>query len=192
MKQYAIFDCDDVLCNTSEIFKKGIEEILGHSILPVDEWYTWHFEEMFPGLKFNDLKCWIQDNNILNNLPLNKNAAYVVEEIKRKGFRTAIVTARSYLPNASQITKQWVKTNDLPIDSVFCVSPKINKSEFIATLPRPVHFFIDDHYDHIIGCQEQQVVKYPILLTRPWNKSAKVKHRINELDQIVSFVEHFE
>ena len=153
-----------------------------------NEWKHWELNKNHPEITWDKFNEWIYDTRALERIQPNEDAMHVVEHCKSLGYRTGIVTARAYYPKAMKVTRQWVNKHKLPIDQIYCVSPEVDKRLTLDALKYPVKIYVDDHPEHIISAQLSDNVDKPIILTRPWNDTHDIEHRIDELADVI---DHF-
>ena len=97
----------------------------------------------------------------------------IINELYHQGFIIKIVSAQ--FPFSKDLTTKWLENHNVCYHELHYTSEK-------EKIPGDV--FIDDHYEYVIKSKD----KYPLLLSRPWNKHFKYPHRIENLKEVYNYL----
>jgi uncharacterized HAD superfamily protein len=179
VNKIAVFDCDDVLAQLRTLTLKTFSEALGRP-LHMDELTHFNLNITF-GEEYGGPVDDLFHNMNLSILAAEKYASTFLWDLKNAGWDLHVVTAR--FVHEKQITVDWLKAHDIPIDEVHAVGFNTSKADTIRTLG-DVEFYVDDNDEHVAAAEQLPNVKRTYLMTRPWNTKAKCGLRVSDLSQI--------
>ncbi len=176
-KPLAVFDCDDVLCNMRAALyfamrNRGID-------IPVHTWRHYDLQQTF-GLSIENCLEIMAADHVLENATAEDGAAEAINALRATGHRVEIWTARSWHPNGQSLTEAWAEREGLFVDQVRVFDFLQSKSAAMNE-HTPVRAFIDDSIRHISDAHSNPYVGQAVLMTRPWNESAKNLNRAHTL-----------
>ena len=111
------FDIDDTITNSSDVFVKYAKEY--NQLRYID--YQINTNELNQSLAFG----WNEDNKkeflnlylkkILTETTPNDDSVYVINELKRKGYKVFLIIARNdtEIPNMYEFTRNWLLLNGI-------------------------------------------------------------------------------
>ena len=117
------FDIDDTITNSSDVFVKYAKEY--NQLRYID--YQINTNELNQSLAFG----WNEDNKkeflnlylkkILTETTPNDDSVYVINELKRKGYKVFLITARNdtEIPNMYEFTRNWLLLNGINYDKLY-------------------------------------------------------------------------
>lgn len=187
MKPFVGFDLDEVLLGMRDLMHAALVRRLG----AYPHWAYWtdfaHFERFAPGRM--DLKGFLNaiiEDEILENAPIEPGALDAVRKIRAMGYRTAVITARSYHPHGRRVTLDWLNRHGFEMDEVCLVEVRESKVERVRALG-PMVAYIDDHAKNLDQLTEAGVGGLKVLHVRPW--SASERARFASVESIEEFPE---
>lgn len=181
-------DIDDTITNSSDVFVKYAKEY--NRLRNID--YQINTSELNHSLSFG----WNEDNKkdflnlylkkILIEAVPNDDCVYVINELKRKGYKIFLITARNdtEIPNMYEFTRNWLLLNEINYDELY-----INcKNKLDVCIKNKIDIFVDDNYNTCKNINENSSIKVLIYSTR-YNKTIKTNFlRVENWKQILSFV----
>lgn len=132
-------DLDDTICRTSEMVSDTVEEYaMNNHLDPLDV-----FNNDLLKYKFFNENLY----NIYSNVEVKHDVSSVLKRIKNKGNKIFIITARSndFVPsvnNVYDITKKWLKDNDIEVDDIIISAYGEDKAEICKK--NKIDLMIDD------------------------------------------------
>lgn len=181
------FDIDDTITNSSDVFVKYAKEY--NQLRHID--YQIDTNELNQSLAFG----WNEDNKneflnlylkkILTETIPNDDSVYVINELKRKGYKVFLITARSdtEIPNMYEFTRNWLLLNGINYDKLY-----VNcKNKLDVCLKNNIDIFVDDNYNTCKIINEESKIKVLLYSTR-YNKPIKINFlRVEKWKQILLF-----
>ena len=135
---------------------------------------------------YKDLKYEYRECGIKAELEVRAGAKELLDELKRRSYRTMILTSRPFDEHISLFkqTVSWLDKNQLQYDGIIFGE---NKYVEILTQVPNLRFFIDDHRYHAM-----QVSKwgYPAFLVNTIYNQGELNpnvHRIKELMEVLDY-----
>jgi 5'(3')-deoxyribonucleotidase len=188
-----IIDLDDTLGDLKVRLQNIYRKKTGRTDIHYRDWKD--FNSVTYGYTFDDLtEFFIEDNS----LALMRPHAGVVEttaRLKSLGYDIHIVTARSWHPDAQNVTEAWLTAANITFDQVHIVPFNMCKEEVTRSIPN-IHFFVDDRIEHCKAMQSSgRVEKQVLVFGQPWNEtqfeempSSDNFQRIEDIREILRFV----
>lgn len=181
------FDIDDTITNSSDVFVKYAKEY--NQLRHID--YQIDTNEQNQSLAFG----WNEDNKkeflnlylkkILTETIPNDDSVYVINELKRKGYKVFLITARNdtEIPNMYEFTRNWLLLNGINYDKLY-----VNcKNKLDVCLKNNIDIFVDDNYNTCKIINEESIIKVLLYSTR-YNKPIKINFlRVENWKQILLF-----
>ena len=168
--EHIVYDIDDVL---ADFWKTALP--LFNQEFGSDE-NILKFEDLtsFNGFvdRFNITKDDFLDF-VKHEVPMSELQPTKYVEVLRNQFKTghkiSIVTSRDYIPDAFEMTKDWLFKNSIPHHELF-ISGKKKKSEFF--LYGDVDVVYEDHHENLDDYFDSGVlVGHGVIVDKPWNRS---------------------
>lgn len=123
---------------------------------------------------------YLQKNKLLKDITIKKNAAETINKLHNLGCKIIIITSRNdnILPNAYEITKEYLESNNIIFDKLYCEHDKHN-----VLIEENVKLFIDDS---IKGLEyNKDACKYHLLFSSKLNLNEKTKFkRVNSWEEV--------
>lgn len=185
------FDIDDTITNSSEVFVKYAKEYnilqgINHSI-------NCNELDQFLAFGWNDDNKRDFSNKYLKKILLettpNSNCVKVINELKGLGFHIYLITARNDLeiPKMYEFTKNWLLSNGIKYDELH-----INcKNKLDMCIKKKIEIFVDDNFETCEEIANNSNVNVLMYLTRYNKKNGTNLMKVNNWDQILSFVLKF-
>jgi len=176
-------DLDDVLCQTNQSIANWYNMTFGTNMTLNDFHYYHYWKNPYWGSPKETLEKVTQylKGPEFRNVPMVEGAKEGVAELRRLGFRLAIVTARS--SSDGKLTDEWLATH-LPgsIQAVYYTGESIGKKDSAGDA-KPMtkaqiletigaQLFVDDSLDNAVSCALSASNAPPVLLfgNYEWNK----------------------
>lgn len=174
IKQWAVFDFDDVLVNFAQSAQETLVK-LGYPDIPVSAWKNYNIDETY-GLKSHKEFVDIMINEgILSNSKVHDGVHDVLNSFKEQGLSIGILTARGWHPKAVQITNEFIEEHKLPIDKVvICAGHTNSKLSFASQYLEngEIKCYVDDSPQHIRDFKSCGF--YAKLMRTSWTSDEKV------------------
>lgn len=123
---------------------------------------------------------YLQKNKLLKDITIKKNAAETINKLHNLGCKIIIITSRNdnILPNAYEITKEYLESNNIIFDKLYCEHDKHN-----VLIEENVKLFIDDS---IKGLEyNKDACEYHLLFSSKLNLNEKTKFkRVNSWEEV--------
>lgn len=178
---WVAFDLDDCLANMRDPLRASMERHTGKT-LQCSDWDTYDFFKEYMDLEAF-LALIVKDGVAGQCLP-EPGSVQTLCELGNFGIKTAIVTARAYLPDAQSATLQWLDVHGLGVDKLVIVAPGQNKADALLALPNLLGY-VDDHAKHLDDVAAAFAVHgrsvHLSLMDRPWNQHTDLHHRVGHL-----------
>lgn len=183
-QKIAVFDCDDVLANCRDIFKLALTEILGYEI-SVEDLINFDISSIFPAASWDLLSKWMIENHAFERMKPEIMASQTVRHFHDEcNYKTIVLTARGFHPKAQELTEEWLKVYNIPIDEVIVVLETECKSKVLKELGE-VDFYVEDNHDHTEAACGLDNVKRIFLIDRPWNRDGECGERISCISDVI-------
>lgn len=181
MSKIAVFDCDDVLANLRDPLE-GL--VSSHLKRPVSwkEWDQYDIGNIY-NFHFGEICKTIVEQEVLLDLTPDHYALELLTDLKQQNYRIKVLTARGYHPKGREVTFEWLRKNNLPIDDVICVKLHENKRDYLSLMSN-VEFYVEDNHHHAEQAHHLHNVKQVFLIDRPWNQQVTNVTRVNNLQDV--------
>ncbi len=188
MKKQIWFDVDDVLVDTaSEIYRSfllrtGID-------LPISSWKDLFFTKNY---KLGEdgattMRGWWKEDKIIENARPHDFAIELIHKLSKDGYSVNMITARAWHPEAKQLTEDFIRKHNLPIDELKLLKYEESKKELLAPSAKSTVAFVDDSPHHIVGALELGIPA--VLLRRSWNVTEQ--ESLKNIGNLSEFIDHF-
>lgn len=184
MKKVVALDLDDTIASFREPMYQLLKKLTDKDV-HWNDWDRYHVGEYFYDMSGVDFCNHIVEHEVLQNIEPHDESAEVLTELYDRGYHVAIVSARSFHPDAENITKAWFDKYNLPYGSVHIsthVAPKITVLEYDNIVVS-----VDDNIEHSQDYIDSNRVKNVLLYDMPWNKNSEIK-RIKTLKEIYNYI----
>lgn len=176
MQKWIIFDVDDVVVSYREALYQSFKK-LGKDI-HWSQWETYKHVKIY-GLKdYDEFLNHMINKEILETSEIEPGVVELMHKLKEQGFSIGFLTARSWHPNALEVTQNLVKQHNLPVDKVVIANFKGKKTDYLEQFPGEIVGFLDDSATHV-----EDFIKAGInnscVMDRPWNQGVdlpRIKH----------------
>lgn len=161
------FDLDDVLCNFMDSFRQAVNKSQGTSVV-YEEITDYTKHHSFFGCAEYPHQVLIRGQTLENCLPL-AGSKEVLAELKERGYRVIIITARSWHPDGYRVTSEWLEKHDIPYDELHLTDPHKGKMGAYE-LYEKIDFHIDDSPMNYRDAERSPHVVTPVVMQCPWNR----------------------
>lgn len=109
------FDLDDCLCNMREPLCAAMQRHTGKK-MAVSSWSSYDFFSAH--MDIDDFLALIIKEGVVDLCLPEPGVARMLDQLQDQGVKSAVVTARGYLPHAQAVTQAWFDGHDLAIDKL--------------------------------------------------------------------------
>jgi uncharacterized HAD superfamily protein len=188
MDKWIVFDVDDVICNFRESlyqsFKdKGLD-------LPWQDWNHYNHVKMFNFTHEKELHLHMKEALVLEKSLLEEGVREVMTNLKQKGYKIGLLTARGWHSEGEIITQAFIDKYSLPVDKLVISGQHMDrKSAHMDKFKGEIAYYIDDSIHHIQDFLSQGVKAF--LMNRPWNQDSILPriHSLKEFEEQVQPVQ---
>lgn len=186
-RRIAHIDCDDVLCDyynmAIEVFSRrtGVDlsgKIVSHAM----------YKEV--GLTQDQFTQILIEEEFIRRAKPIQGAREAMSVLLNNGFFIEVVTARSYHPNARELTIKWLQQHRIPFDTLHLTTYHYSKAEYVLEhLNYTPTLVIDDHTTNIEDCSRaypDATVLYPAYM---WNDEIQPTPNVRRFRNMVQLAE---
>lgn len=181
------FDLDDCLCNMREPLCAAMQRHTGKT-MAVSSWSAYDFFSAHMDL--DEFLALIVKEGVVDLCLPEPGVARMIDQLQSHGIKSAVVTARGFLPHAQAVTQAWLDRHGLAVDKLVIVPTGQTKVGALDALPNLLGY-VDDHVKHLDDVKAAFAISgKPVhlsLVNRPWNQRNRVHHRI---EHVAAFGEH--
>lgn len=179
------FDMDGVIANTNDILANALSKLVGKKV----RWQDWSTYDHFTNYgvsvqEFLDMCIHCKSLELAEPLPGIRQALH---QLKNEGMSTAVITARDFHPQGESITRQWLRSHDIEVDSLHLVHPLHSKVEAMAQMPGMIAY-IDDHVGHLERSRDAGHPSRLFMRDQPWNQHCGEFQRVHSVPEYVNHV----
>lgn len=179
MDKCLAIDLDDTICFLKTPLMQALNLHTGKNI-HWKEWNTWHIENMY-GITSDEFTQVMIDGHVIERALPIPGVREALLQIKSKGYKLHIITARGWHPNGMDVTKRWFEENNIPYDTINIVPIDGSKSAIMNKF-KNLKYLVDDSAHN---CEEVISQGYEaFLINYPSNIHCKV-NRIRHIEDIV-------
>lgn len=166
MNKTIALDIDDTLGNLAALMNIHLNKLTGKNI----HWKSWNEYDTAKkyGITTKEFLQCIIDNDLLIQMKPFPKTIPVLTNLKKKNYNLVAVTARSYHPNALQITKDWFNKYNIPIDAIHVSEHGISKVEYVRQYENIVAA-VDDKFENCEDFENSGIVNNTLIYNMPWN-----------------------
>lgn len=181
-KDTILIDFDDCVGDFAPVVCLAMNRIGEKS--DISEYLEYNFSQ-YHGLSHSQFTQAIIDYKIFDLMPPRKGALEGLAELKKKGYRIIICTARGAFSHAHEATSGWLQHYDAEIDGLIVVDPRTTKkSDIYKSIGLgSIVCLVDDALHNLVDAHEVGVT--PICIDRPWNKNSDFE--VKRFDSIYDF-----
>jgi cell division inhibitor SulA len=180
------FDLDEVGCDLKVPTLAAMRTV----VPDYPHWERWsnyfHFEQH--GISLQQFLEILEEHRVIEEAAPAEFAVEVLGLMREMGYRTAVVTARSWHTNGRKVTEDWIVKHGLPVDDLVLVEMLEPKVEAIRSLGDVVAY-VDDLPSHLNQLASAQVGGQLHLMRRPWNAHSfgyRVVRDLNDYARAIS------
>jgi hypothetical protein len=175
-KASVMFDLDDTLAHLAPAFSDFVADETGRTELKdnLDKWNIYpDLSGVYPGLNIHELFLEFERKGHMHKLKptiLSK----LLHACNNGGRRIHVVTARGWMKDGVDITKHWLRENNIPYHSLDLVNLDFSKTDLIkARMDDGEHFdtIVEDNVKHLNELSD--LVKYQVIVDQPWNRTIR-------------------
>ena len=176
MKNWIVFDVDDVVCNFRDSLYESFLKL--NKDIHWNNWKEYNHVTIYNLSDEKSLHKHMIEHRVLENAILEEHAYTVLQDLKDSGFSIGFLTARGWHPDGEKITQDFINKYNLPVDKlVISGYHKDKKSFHINKFDGGIEYYIDDSIHHIKDFVDSNV--NAVLLDRPWNKNSYLDRVFN-------------
>lgn len=165
-----ILDLDDTVANMRYPLQRIMNEHTGLDL----HWQNWKSltaEDVYGVSSEEFFDIAIRESLVTRMLPHDDSEDFLWR-LRDAGVTINFLTARSWLPDAQEVTEEWLKYHELQFDNVIVCNVEDNKYDYIQGMEK-VLFVVDDSVRHCNGYNAMTVNRPEFVFgyTLPWNKN---------------------
>jgi hypothetical protein len=190
IKQWLIFDVDDVLCD----FVPTVYEIGGkYNLLSTDihhsQWDSYNHLNYFKHNDADKFREFLVEANVLEQCKATKGAKHFMQWAK-DNYELGFITARGYHPHAQRVTEEFLE-KELGVDGKVIVSGLYgsNKSQYANDFEGSIIAYIDDNPSHVREFSKLGINS--VLMTQFWNNQENDILRVKNFDEYKAFINNY-
>lgn len=187
----AVIDLDDTLLDMRTTLMGVLNEHTGLDL----HWKNWQSltaEEVY-GVSQKDFFKVTTEKKVIERMQPHPEAQRFLFNLKFRGLKVVLLTARSWHPNGAAVTKKFLRDQQLPYDELIVCDVESHKYEYITEQMGPVLFTVDDSVRHSNGfnAMEERRPHYVFGYSHPWNAGTWNEGviEIGSLDDIGSHIQ---
>ena len=127
------------------------------------------FESMNTIYEINDYEFHetIIDSGVLEIMKPYPGVPEIMQKIAEQGHAITLITSRGYHPNAKALTLDFLKSNNIPFNSLYIKEDGKTKADYIS---HEIDYFVDDLPKNLHDVKNSGKSKKLGLIDQPWNK----------------------
>lgn len=186
-KDTILIDFDDCVGDFAPIVCLAMNRIGSKAC--ISEYLEYNFSQ-YHGLTHSQFTQAIVDYRIFDLMPPRKGALEGLVELKNKGYRIIICTARGAFSDAHEATSGWLKHYEAKVDGLIVVDPRTTKkSDVYKSIGlESIVCLVDDALHNLIDAHEVGIT--PVCIDRPWNQLTDLNFK--RFDSIYEFSKELE
>lgn len=177
MKKWIIFDVDDVVVSYRESLYQSFKA-LGKDI-HWSKWETYKHVKIYDLKDYNEFLNHMIEHKVVENSLIEEGVSKLIHQLKEDGYSIGFLTARSWHPQAYEITKNFVKKHQLPIDKVIIANFQGKKTDYLQEFEGEIVGFLDDSLTHVEDFIHANIPN-AYVMDRPWNQNVNYLPRIKD------------
>jgi uncharacterized HAD superfamily protein len=118
---------------------------------------------------------------VIENALIEDGVSELIYKLKADGYSIGFLTARSWHPKAYEVTQNFVKKYNLPVDKIVIANFKGKKTDYLNDFPGEIVGFLDDSTGHVEDFIATNISN-SYLMDRPWNQDNITCPRIKNYD----------
>lgn len=185
MNKWIVFDVDDVVASYRESLYQSFK-LLGKDI-HWSKWDTYKHVNIYGLQDYDEFLNHMIEHKVIENAPLEIGVQQLIHKLKNSGYLIGFLTARSWHPQAYEVTKDFIKKYDLPIDKIVIAGFKGKKTDYINEFVGEIVGFLDDSVGHV---EDFIAAKIPnsYIMDRPWNQNNSHIPRIKNYEDFYNII----
>jgi len=191
-----LVDLDDTLGDLKQPMMEALNAFTGKNI-HWSQWNTFDVPQLY-GLSNEEFLKMCIDSDILNKVIIHDSSYKFLNDLRKLGYYTVLITARGWHPEGKSITESWVSEHNLDIDELIVVGVDQSKTDVITKFDNIV-FSIDDRIKHCREYMQSGMIRHVLVYNAPWNEHMTklnpfwggndYHERIIDLHEIIDHVE---
>ena len=180
----ALFDLDDTLINIKEVMYQTFRAEYGPDRVP--HWSLWdNFKlEKTIGICLEELIAVSNKHRTFEIVEPHLFSPYLLKDLRARGWRIIILTARGgFVPNAYDVTKDYLRDNDLVHDELIVTGISQNKMDGLHHHDN-ITFTIDDQVKNCDVFKASGKFEHIFLHAQPYNRGNSDYVRLHNLYQV--------
>lgn len=168
MYKWILFDVDDVVVSYRESLYQSFK-VLGKDI-HWSKWNTYKHVKIY-GLKdYDEFLNHMITAQIIENSLIEPGVKELMHKLKEDGYSIGFLTARSWHPEAYEVTLDCIRRYNLPVDKVIVTEFKGKKTDYLNEFPGEIVGFLDDSPSHVEDFISANIPN-SYVMDRPWNQN---------------------
>ena len=181
-----IIDLDDCIANGSERCTREYNKLLPNHLpkITVDTIEYDFYNKL--GIKFREF---FTEEHFLELNPI-ENSVETLQNLS-KDYRIMYITARGFLSNGYEVSKQWLTMHSFPFkttDGLFVVDTELKSSIVNRYNLGEVEFVLDDAISNITDYRNNIKTNHIFMIDRPWNRDNREfdQYRIKNIIEVLA------
>lgn len=187
MQKIAILDVDDTVADMRSTLNETLNKIHGKN-LHWSEWNTFNLETVY-GIDSEQFLETLRKENVIERMVAHPESAAFANELKKKGYKIHMLTARKWHPRGMEVTRKWLVDNNIKFDDITVCDITDCKSSILSQAYDKIHLTVDDSLTHCRKYVENEAIENVFIYDMPWNKcnvlDSSRANRINNLSQVL-------
>lgn len=186
----AIIDLDDTLGGLRHVLTDYLNEMTGKR----QHWTGWtklDVESIY-GITNDSFLEIAGEKKLLEKSRPHPEAASFMTRLMAAGLHVTVLTARSWHPRASAMTKNWLDLYEIPFHDIVVCSIEDDKADYIRHMDN-VLFTVDDSVRHCntYAAMTENRPDYVFAYDMPWNRKVvdETVIPITNLHQVEKYIE---
>jgi FMN phosphatase YigB (HAD superfamily) len=170
MKQAVVFDLDDVLAAFNASLCEHLAWWLKDPTVVNDHesWEQYDIKQYYPQIgDMNAVFLQMWENGSIASLTRREYFAGLANAAGDLGYEVIVLTARSWIPNAYELTSSWLADHGVRYDRLIISDYRHSKRDKFPIDVQVVAYF-DDNIHNIIDCAD--LTQRAFIVDRAWNR----------------------
>lgn len=187
MRKIAILDVDDTVADMRSTLNETLNRVYGKS-LHWTQWTSFNLEKVY-GIDSEQFLETLRKENVIERMAPHRESIEFTNELKKKGYKIHMLTARKWHPRGLSVTRQWLSENGITFDDITVCDITDCKSSILTQTYDKIHLTVDDSLTHCRNYVQNDAIENVFIYDMPWNKcdvlDSSRANRIDNLSQVL-------